>query len=528
MFAAAAIASLFSVNGRSYALTPESPEVRKLIGEGLAFLEKAEEERLGGKCLVALAFLKTGASPDHPKVREALEACRATSASAMANNPDGVYTNGLAIIFLVELNPNGNRELISRFASVMEQRQKAHGGWGYGAVATGDTSQTQYAALTYWEMLRAGVPPKIESVDNCITWLLRTQSPEGCWGYQGKLGEIGSPIKQQKTSVSMLAAGMGSMLILSNMAGLTGASQTGLEEQAESNLPASLRRADQGETKQRKMTISGSRLDAGLVRESIARGQAWMDKNFTIEWEGYPTYYLYSLERYKSFEEVLNGEAVEGPEWYDLGVAHLQETQLDSGGWNDKSREPCATAFAILFLVRSTQKSIKASLGEGTLVGGRGLSANLANMRMQRGRLVAVVPQNTEVDQLLNMLEDSDGDALEALLESPAALAVEDVKPEESRRLQQIVRSGNPEARVLAVRALARTRQIDFVPTLLYAMTDPDRRVVREARDGLRFISRRFDGYGLSDNYTDAERFEALDRWKQWYATLRPDAPPPF
>ncbi|MEM9352762.1 MAG: hypothetical protein AAGA92_07095 [Planctomycetota bacterium] len=491
-------------------------------------LETADDERLGAKCLVALAFLKTGASSDHPKVQEALEACRTTSASAIANKNNGVYSNGLAIIFLVELNPAGNRDLIARFAGVMEQRQKDHGGFGYKTQVTGDTSQTQYAALSYWELLRAGMPPKVESVDRCLTWLLRTQDPNGCWGYQGKLGELGSPVEQRRTSVSMLAAGMGGLLICGNILGSVGSSQAGVEETQQSDLPASLRRADEDDRKARKMTIAGTKVDPALVRESIARGQAWMDKNFSIKWTGYPTYYLYSLERYKSFEEVLNGEVIEGPEWYNQGVAELQKLQNESGGWNDQSNEASATAFAVLFLVRSTQKSIKASLGEGTLVGGRGLSANLANMKMQRGRLVAVVPQNTEVDQLLNMLEDSEGDNLEALLESPAALAVEDVKPEESRRLQQIVRSGNPEARVLAVRALARTRKIDFVPTLLYAMTDPDRRVVREARDGLRFISRRFEGYGLSDNYTDSERYEALDRWKQWYATLRPDAPPPF
>jgi hypothetical protein len=66
-------------------------------------------------------------------------------------------------------------------------------------------------------------------------------------------------------------------------------------------------------------------------------------------------------------------------------------------------------------------------------------------------------------------------------------------------------------------------RRLEYVPALLYAMTDPDNRVVREARDGLRFISRRFDGYGLKDNFTDRERYDAVDMWKQWYRSVQPE-----
>ena len=59
-------------------VTPESPEVQKLVNAGLAFLEQPTDEqnanKLGGKCLMALAFLKAG-KPDHPLVAHAVEAC---------------------------------------------------------------------------------------------------------------------------------------------------------------------------------------------------------------------------------------------------------------------------------------------------------------------------------------------------------------------------------------------------------------------------------------------------------------------
>jgi hypothetical protein len=67
---------------------------------------------------------------------------------------------------------------------------------------------------------------------------------------------------------------------------------------------------------------------------------------------------------------------------------------------------------------------------------------------------------------------------------------------------------------------------MDYAPTLIFALTDPDKRVVREARDGLRSISRNFEGFGPPDNFDVAERDKAVERWKAWYAKVRPDAPP--
>src|SRR5690606_19259811 len=99
------------------------------------------------------------------------------------------------------------------------------------------------------------------------------------------------------------------------------------------------------------------------------------------------------------------------------------------------------------------------------------------------------------------------------------------VDEKEVRRLRQLVRSGDPIPRLLAVRALGRTSNLDNVPTLIYAMTLEDRRTVLEARDALRFVSRRFEGFGLSDNYDERQKFDCIDKWKRWYKSIRPDAP---
>ena len=468
-----------SLSAPCLAVTPESPEVRELIEKGLGYLEKNSDTRLGGRCLTALAFYKNGASPDHPRIVEAIEACREARSKPKS---DSVYSNGLAIIFLSELNDPKHQAMIKTFAGALTNRQKNHGGWGYDNSKTGDTSQTQYAVLSYWELMRVGITPSVDSVDSVANWLLRTQDPSGVWGYQGKDPGSFDLVEQEETTSSMAVAGLGSVMMAGNILGLLSTAQQEIVEQED--LPDALRK--KVSTKEKKMsTLSGSKVNRSRLMAAIENGQAWFNKNFQYGTGDYPCYELYSLERYKSFEELVTGDAPEEPEWYQKGYQFLKGKIRDDGSWNGSAGRAPATGFAVLFLLRSTQKSIQASLGEGTLVGGRGLSADLNQMRMRNGRLVAEA-KPTDVDKLLNMLEGDESGNLDALLKSPASLKMDNVGPEDARRLQLLVKSGGPESRILAVRALGRMRNLDYVPTLLYAMTDPDQRVVREARDGLR------------------------------------------
>jgi hypothetical protein len=271
--------------------------------------------------------------------------------------------------------------------------------------------------------------------------------------------------------------------------------------------------------------LSGNGVDKQRLSEAIRIGQARFNQIADTIEGTHPCYVLYSIERYKSFEELLTGTTLPEPEWYRQGYEFLKKTQQSQGSWQGDSGSSCSTAFAVLFLLRSTQKSIRENLGEGTLVGGRGLQADLSRMRLDGGRLVAQ-PKMAHVSDLLGMLEGSAPEALQQLLDNPDSLRANRADPENARQLQQIVKSGVPGARIISVRVLAQQRNLDHVPTLLYAMTDPDKRVVREARDGLRRISRRIDGFGLSDNYTDTQRYDVIDKWKRWYRRVRPDAPP--
>lgn len=522
------IAILCAVIRPASAVSPESPEVIELVNLGLKHLETKSHQYLGGKCLIGLCFLKTG-KPDHPRVAEALAACQKAAAGGggpanfIQMGEDWVYSNGIAIIFLCELDAKRHAELVRFFVDAMKARQKPDGSWGYNSRVSGDTSQTQYGALAYWEAHRRGFAVEPASVENAARWLGKVQDPSGGWSYNGTMATTSQRVPQTPPSditCSRVAASIGSALICADLFGLLRAGAQ--DEGSDGTLPTALKES-LAEKEVKLPPLRSSTLDRGTLFETIALGDQWMDKNYKVSIDHYTSYYMYALERYKSFQELQTGITPEEPDWYNNGYEYLKESQKQPGVWETGCGPEVDTAFSILFLLRSTQKAIRQSLGEGTLLSGRGLPTNLSRVKLKDGQLV-VEQTKTQVSELLNLLDDEQQASLDALVSDDSALIVSDVDAASARRLQQVVRSGSPEARLLAVRALSRTAELDYVPTLIYALTDPDRRVVREADLGLRFVSRRFSGVGLSEQFTDRERYDVIDRWKSWYRLLRPEA----
>jgi hypothetical protein len=521
----------------SFGVTSDSPEVKKLVGAGLAFLEKPfntaadpNSLRVGGKCAVALAFLKAH-KPDHPRVKEAVEACRAAmTGDQKVDN----YSNGLAIVFLCELGSKKYSREIQWYLDLLHKRQKTHGGWGYDGnnpeqadKETGDTSQTQYATLGYWEAYHHGFRIEPESLERAADWLLRTQDPSGCWGYQGVVASGSQRIQQSDIRPSMLAAGLSSTLICSDLLSIAPADDSQPGEGGGGALPPSVKPAgsEQDASRLQVLQVRTNRFTADDLHKAIDLAQGWMDKNYVVDVGPFEHYYLYTTERYQSFRELLSGITDEDPKWYNDGYKFLAAHQEKDGQWRAACGPAVDTAFSILFLLRSTQKSIRSTLGEGSLVAGRGIPTNVAKARM-RGNQIVVEQMQTKVEDLLSLVDDADQARLDDLARDPTNLVVDKVDEKSARRLEQLARGGEPQVRLLAVHALGKTGNLDYVPTLIYALTDPDRRVVIEARDGLRYISRRFDGFGPPDDFNDKQRYEAVDAWKNWYRPLRPNVLP--
>jgi hypothetical protein len=266
---------------------------------------------------------------------------------------------------------------------------------------------------------------------------------------------------------------------------------------------------------------------------ALSRGDAWLAKNFKVALTLWSKYYLYAYERYQAFREVWEGADYQPTDWYSRGATHLLGTQNGDGSWQGDYNHQVSTSFALLFLVRGTKKGLAAAAEEkagGTLLSGSGLPADLTNIRLQGGQVV-VKPLAGPAGDLIELMEKPDDPRFLAAVEGFGELVVKAddlMLSPHLVRIRKLARSGSPDARAKAVAALGKGRNLDDVPTLIFALRDDDERVMRAAWDALRFVSRRIDSFGMSpelkgDN-RETELAKAVERWQQWYRTVRPDA----
>ena len=508
------------------ALTPDSPQVQRLIEKGMAYLDNVQDRRLGGICLIGLCQFKHTGDPQQRQVVEAVEACKRVCVSEPEAISVDIYSTGIAIFFLCEVDAEKYSTEIEKLVQSLILRQKTGGGFGYPVNhnhgTTGDTSMTQYAVLGLWSAKQRGISVPQEVVEKVCNWLIRTQDPSGAWGYQGKDPESYVRVKQSPVRHSLAAAGLGSTYISAHMLGLAAEA----EDRRIEGLPDAFRRVAE-----KPAAGVGPKLDEvepRRVRQAQIDGNRWFVQNLKFESERWVYYYMYALERCMSFRELVEGREP-GTTWYDRGVRFLQEQQQENGSWNDSS-PPVDTAFAILFLMRGTKKAIETTVSreyDGKLVAGRGLPKNTSTIRLQDGVLVGKSMAGS-VEEMLKILEDPQHQSYQDALRFPPVLdwksADESQRKQHIDRLQKIVTQSLPEAQVRAIEMLAASGELDVAPVLIAALRDDDLRVTLAARDGLRRLSRRFGGFGLSDR---PERFEidaAADKWKDWYVSVVPDA----
>lgn len=507
----------------AWAITPDSPDVRKLLDKAFAFLETADDKRLGGKCLIGLAFVKDGKDEAHAQVAAAVAACQAAAAGEPQAIQADIYSTGIAIIFLCNLNPSKYNYEINKLLKSLELRQKLHGGWGYPNKDTGDTSMTQYGVLSCWEVTKAGFGVDREIVERAADWLLRTQDAEGNWGYQGHVAEsnYGRLLKQDSARLGMTAAGLGSTYMVGDLLHLIDPPPP-----PDPALPAALRPVRLGE-KRKPLT---DKIPLKAWQRAVKNGNDWMRKKYKIDPDGFTHYYLYALERYQSFQELAEGRLIREPKWYSDGYAYLRRTQNPDGSWNSKSGPGPDTAFGILFLLRSTKKSIDRSRSAttGTLIAGRGLPANVEQVEVRGGRIVAKAATRG-LAQLMDDLEKPGSSQQADLLANPEPLypLLREAPAAELQRyfvrLRTLAVGAGPDVRELAVRVLGRSRDLDSAATLIAALEDPDWRVARAADEGLLLVSRTSAPGTLGDQPGENSRRAAVERWRQWLSQVRPD-----
>jgi hypothetical protein len=506
------LAGLFALSEAPRVCADDDPTVVR----GVQYLRgHAGGSQIGETALIALAMLKADVPADDPALAGCISKLRARFASGgykpERSGGTDVYEAGVVGLALANIPGGSQRAELNAVARYLISQQKTNGSWDYAARTAGDTSISQYAVLGLWEAENGGalVPPEVW--ERAATWYMSSQAPGGSWNYHRDEAGPSNP-----ETLSMTAAGVGSLLICERQL----ARYRRNSEISDLLIPLN----PESQRLRHKVSLPAARVEA-----AIRRGLAWLGSNFTTgtgEIVGHSPYYgLYGIERIGA---LANRDTLGRVDWFEQGRRFIRGTQRPDGGWAASYGDVPNTVWAILFVTRSTAKTLARidikPLGAGTLLGGRGLPKDLSSLTVAGGRVVSR-PMSGAVEGMLAVLEDPRSLGADAALsglvsryraEGPAVL-----RPLKDR-LRALLSDRDLGLRRVAAWALARTGEIDVVPNLIGGLTDPDESVVTLAREGLQLLSRKADGLGPPSPSTPEQRLEAAQRWRAWYATIKP------
>ncbi len=558
---------------------PDDPVVRKMTDKAVSFLRSYTANpnggdhmsHVGGRVLRALAIYKYMDVYALPGAKnDAIVAAALAESKTFADDRQGLakesncYDMSVVMIFLLEADGSKYRPQIQNLLDELMRRQSGEGAWSYLGEAEGshgDTSQTQYVVLALWTAQKQGLIVETEKVAAACNWLLRTQSGPstdnpnvdiaGSWGYHGddpgsftrkdQMSKPGGSKSNTPDAASDAACGLSSLYITAGMLQFIKNEPPKKPDIKKTVGGGAVKLKEEPEKKGLK-PLTGS-VPVPILTKGLADGDAWFQRNYSMESIGstwttsaktsvwrkeirWSYYYLYVFERYNTFKDMAQGRDEKSPKWYNDGVGFLRSKQRDDGSWDLGKGGPVAnTSFCVFFLIRSTRKSVQKFAQDTTFQGGKGLPTDVANARLDGAKVVGTQISG-DIDAILAMLEDPNGPSFDSQAELPPELKLDpDAKKRKAQveKLKALVTAPSHKARRIAVRNLARAEGLDAVPLLLYALTDPDVAVMREARDAMRFLSRRIDGFGLPDNPTPEEKTQAYDKWLQWFRSVRPN-----
>ena len=536
------------------------PEVLAAVRKALDYLRNIDSKNVPKEefGLMAYTCISAGMPSDDPFVTGLIDKILLKFKSdGYSPEIHHIYEAGVDAMVLAAADKQKYRDQIQLVANYLLKNQRVNGSWDYPNQNNGgDTSISQYGMLGLWAAARSGVEIPVKALDQSAIWHLQTQLSNGAFSYQ--------PRGNSSPKHSMTMAGVGSMGIARLLMSRNPQELESLADEPEAKTKKNekafgvLERVTAKETPDQpaaaapsdasyKPQVSSRDLDAAMKR-----GLGWLATNYTVDKKAmvgdtiWHLYYLYGLERAAS---LANLEKIGGHDWYTEGYRVLLKVQEADGGWTDFGSKSSATCFAVLFLVRATEKLIPnapraapkaATFGGGLLAGGRGLPTDLANVDTKDGNVTAK-KTNTPLDKLLAELENPKSQKVE----SAQAALVEAVQVGQREQLigqkdllLKLAKDSRVEVRRTAFWALARCNDLRVAPVLIQGLMDVDFDAAVEARNALCVLSRRPRGFGLPDdliaklpeNASQAEKdsgFEKwrdadLRRWREWYQSVRP------
>jgi hypothetical protein len=503
------LGSLFCLIGQATAAyTPESPEVREMTANAVKFLEgrgsDGHSRTLGGVCLRGLACIKYyrryekghAAELTHPQVAAAVDAVRKSLNEGLDLKSDSInYSLGIAILFLCEIDGQQEtyRSEIEYLVNILYAQQRQDGAWSYDNHQRGDTSQTQYGVLASWYAIKKGYQVPETRLRKGVEWLIRTQDPSGAIPYHGRDPGLGNynRVRQDQIRLSMSPASLGCLYLADDL----------METPDEVQPPDVFRPL---KTVVRPVKIG---VDPGLLRRAITDGNRWYTANYQLNIGKNLHYYLYSLERYHTMKAISVRTRGEPTPWYDAGVEMLAASQSSSGEWQGTRGEYISTSFSLLFLLRSMESATE-DTADGTTGFGNDLPDNLEDLTA----------------------DDLDRDGKFIKRRSTPWGIIPTIDPEDTKYVSPILprfvdrqlRNVDYQVRRETIETIAERSDLAVVPHLIFALTDGDQLVMRTARNGLRRISRKFNGFGLTDEASTHEKQLAAKRWREWYQSMQP------
>lgn len=520
---------------------PEHPVVVEMVNRAVDYLTSnigntgVFYPRAGGGefILAGYAVAKTGHDASHPVVARGLQAGLELAAQLPGMqqkqfNERITYEASVTVLLLAAVDPDRYRQQLVVIRDWLLQHQRPYGGFGYLAdfrAATGDTSQTQYCMLALWTLERAGIEVPNDRILRLLQWMALIQQPSGGWAYQS--GPTG-PGDQTGMGHSMTAAGMGATLLAADALGAFG--RRGAESDGGSDgLPRAFRRVLAKTAPGAAASLGGE--DKRRMDASLDAAIRWYQTNNYRRPSGADWFYYlrYSEERMHALLEIRRGQPERSPAWYNAGVEELRGFQASNGGFGVNDRDHTSpgvcTAFAILYLIRSTQQSI-GQMSEGLLFGGYSLPKDVSQVR-QVGEGLVDANALSSIEDALELLEGRQVHEVQAAMRQ-ASLRLPTEPQQRNLQLDRMARllaSPDPEVRRLAALWLGRGDRLQDAPVLIQALLDRDAEVARQADAALCSLSRRIGGRQLrGDEPLDDERRQAAwDEWQQWYQRIDPE-----
>lgn len=509
--------------------SPEHSKVQAMVSKGAAYLSQLPGPLTsyggGTELLIAYALFKSTGDLEHPKVQAAIpravELARSLRSQPMQGGEKILYSTSVCAMFLADVDAIKYRPELESILNWLVSVQQNHGGYGYMGSQLGDTSQSQYAMLGFWTLHQAGLEVPVGAVENTLRYLRATIDPSGGWAYNGIISS-NPPVPQGQVTMSLATAGAGAVLIGCDILHFFRGVRLVVENT--DGVPAAFVRIDL--KAERQAEARQGTLQLRDMEPVIKAAEKYQDNHgFSGGYHYY--YWRYSQERFESFREIMTGRQAASPSWYNDGVTELAKLQETDGRWaqarmQDYTSDDICTCFAMLFLVRSTQKSI-GKLDEGVAFGGYGLPKDVTAVRMVGNRIVG--DGEASMQDLLTLLESENGsgDLLQWQL-SQMQLATDAVARESQvARLARMLAGGSYSARRVAAKLLGRSEDLNQVPVLISALSDEDPYVPYLAEESLRLLSRKLSHPQMEVDAEPAQRKAAIDFWKQWYLGLRPE-----